>query len=122
MIQLMQALFSTMRFEPQPKLRDSSTRPAVVETESAPPVTSEQTSEENTRSMNTLGVGGELKKLEEVFGPFKTGLCINVTLRDLLQIIPRKRRRSDAYRGLQKALSEMGVELTIKSQKDGKQI
>ncbi len=51
-------------------------------------------------------------------GELKTGLCINVTLAELLAITPRKRRRIDAYNSLVKYLKdELGVELTITSKK-----
>ena len=49
--------------------------------------------------------------------PLENGTCIDITLQDLLQIIPKKRRRIDAYRGLVSRLSRMGVTLTINSQK-----
>lgn len=47
-----------------------------------------------------------------------TGLCINLTLQDALSIMPRERRRIDAYRGLQSFLkSKLGIILSITSQK-----
>ena len=59
----------------------------------------------------------EIKRLEDEFGPFSSGMCITVELQKLLEICVRKRRRKDAYRGLQKELSNMGVTLNIKSRK-----
>ena len=59
----------------------------------------------------------EIKKLEDEYGPFASGMCITVELQKLLEICVRKRRRKDAYRGLQKELSNMGVTLNIKSRK-----
>ena len=59
----------------------------------------------------------EIKKLEDEYGPFVKGMCITVELQKLLEICVRKRRRKDAYRGLQKELSNMGVTLNIKSRK-----
>ena len=59
----------------------------------------------------------EIKKLEAEYGPFANGMCITVELKKLLEICPRRRRRKDAYRNLQKTLDEMGVTLIIKSQK-----
>lgn len=47
----------------------------------------------------------------------ENGTCIEIALQDLLQIIPKKRRRVDAYRGLVSRLNRMGVTLTINSQK-----
>ena len=59
----------------------------------------------------------EIKRLEAEYGPFANGMCITVELKKLLEICPRRRRRKDAYRYLQKTLDEMGVTLIIKSQK-----
>lgn len=63
----------------------------------------------------------DIHRLEDALNdgrPFEKGSCIDITLQELLQIIPRKRRRIDAYRGLQRALSERrGVTLRIKSNK-----
>jgi len=124
MIQLLQALFSTMRFEQQPKRQDKCTRPVVVmevvkhETESASPeVTSEIQSKTNTCSRTKLDISGDIKRLEEVFfdgHPMKSGFIIETTLQELLQVCPRERRRKDAYKSLINALSKMGVELIFK--------
>lgn len=49
---------------------------------------------------------------------FSTGLCIEVTLKELLEICPRERKRTDAYHGLASYLSkELGIKLLITSQK-----
>ena len=66
---------------------------------------------------------GEIKRLEDALNegrPLDNGRCIEITLQDLLQIIPRKRRRIDAYRGLVSRVKKMGVTLTINSQKSRK--
>jgi hypothetical protein len=61
---------------------------------------------------------GDIHRLEAALGhPLENGTCIDFKLQDLLQIIPRKRRRIDAYRGLVSKLNKMGVTLTINSQK-----
>ena len=66
----------------------------------------------------------DIKRLEEAFSngqPLESGMEINVTLQELLRIVPRNRPRKDAYKHLQRVLKdEMGVILTIKSRKDGK--
>lgn len=66
----------------------------------------------------------DIKRLEEAFSngqPLESGMEINVTLQELLRIVPRNRPRKDAYKHLQRVLNdEMGVILTIKSRKDGK--
>ena len=46
----------------------------------------------------------------------RSGLCIEIELSELLEILPRERRRKDAYDKLAKFLAEeMNVQLTIKS-------
>lgn len=65
----------------------------------------------------------DIHRLEDALNegrPLDNGRCINITLQDLLQIIPKKRRRIDAYRGLVSRLDKMGVTLTINSQKSRK--
>ena len=62
----------------------------------------------------------DIHRLEDALNdghPLDNGRCIEITLQNLLQIIPRKRRRIDAYRGLVGRLKKMGVTLTINSQK-----
>ena len=47
-----------------------------------------------------------------------TGLSISLTLKEALEIMPRNRRRVDAYDGLKNYLKKQyGITLTIKSQK-----
>lgn len=49
---------------------------------------------------------------------FKSELTIEVTLAELLDVVPRKRRRTDAYDALRKYLKdECEITLTIKSSK-----
>ena len=49
---------------------------------------------------------------------FKSGLTIEVTLAELLNVVPRNRRRTDAYDSLSKYLkSELDITLTIKTSK-----
>lgn len=66
----------------------------------------------------------DIKRLEEAFSngqPLESGQEINVTLQELLRIVPRNRPRKDSYKHLQRVLKDdMGVILTIKSRKDGK--
>ena len=46
----------------------------------------------------------------------RSGLCIEIELSELLEVLPRERRRKDAYDRLVKFLAEeMNVQLTIKS-------
>lgn len=123
MIQLLQALFSTMRFESQPKWQENSTRPAAdvvkIEDESASPKTSCDIPSKRTRNSKTKhDIDGDIKRLEEVFfggHPMQSGFIIETTLHDLLAVCPRERRRKDAYKSLINALGKMGVELIIKT-------
>ena len=66
-------------------------------------------------------ITADIKRLEEAFSngqPLESGQEINVTLQELLRIVPRNRPRKDAYKHLQRVLKDdMGVILTIKSQK-----
>ena len=61
----------------------------------------------------------DIETLRDMYGEnFKTGLCIDLTLKEALEIIPRERARADAYIGLISFLKgKMGITLTIKSQK-----
>ena len=61
----------------------------------------------------------DIDTLREMYGEsFKTGLCINLTLKQALEIMPRERARVDAYTGLISFLKgKMGITLNIKSQK-----
>ena len=50
----------------------------------------------------------------------KSGLCIEIELSELLEILPRERRRKDAYDKLVKFLAEeMNIKLNIKSRNYG---
>ena len=61
----------------------------------------------------------DIKALRDMYGEnFKTGLCINLTLKQALGIIPRERARIDAYTGLISFLKgKMGITMNITSQK-----
>ncbi len=61
----------------------------------------------------------DIEALREKYGDsFSTRFSIEVTLKELLEICPRERKRTDAYTGLVSYLSkELGIKLTIKSQK-----
>lgn len=61
----------------------------------------------------------DITALREKFGnSFITGLCIRITLKEALEIMPRNRKRVDAYDGLTRYLQEeYGITLTIYSQK-----
>lgn len=61
----------------------------------------------------------DIEALQSKYGDaFKTGLCIRISLKEILELCPRERRRIDAYRGLASYLKKnWGIELKITSQK-----
>lgn len=62
----------------------------------------------------------DITALREYIGAekFKSGLTIEVSLAELLGIVPRNRKRTDAYDSLAKYLkSELDITLTIKTSK-----
>lgn len=61
----------------------------------------------------------DIEALERYIGhPLETGLCIKVDLAELLTVIPRERKRADAYNTLVQFLkNEYGIELIINSKK-----
>ena len=59
----------------------------------------------------------DIKALETYIGrKLESGLCIKVGLSELLTVIPRERKRTDAYKTLVQYLkNEFGIELIINS-------
>ena len=114
MIQLLQALFSTMQetvLQPMTDFRRLCLEAEENKEKDAAP------GDMDDGQQPVDPYTDEIKKLEAEYGPFANGMCITVELKKLLEICPRRRRRKDAYRDLQKTLDEMGVTLIIKSQK-----
>ena len=74
---------------------------------------------EKTGSKHNEKYEQDITALKEKFGnSFITGLCIKITLKEALDMMPRNRKRVDAYDGLTKYLqNEFGITLTIYSQK-----
>ena len=62
---------------------------------------------------------GDIEALENYIGrKLESGLCIKVDLSELLTVIPRDRKRTDAYNTLVKFLKdEFGIDLIINSKK-----
>ncbi len=114
MIQLLQALFSTMPETTQQPMTDF--RRLCLEAEKKNEFNAAPGDMDDGQQPSDP-YADEIKKLEAEYGPFANGMCITVELKKLLEICPRRRRRKDAYRNLQKTLDEMGVTLKIKSQK-----
>ena len=114
MIQLLQALFSVMPETAQQPMNDF--RRLCLEAEENKELDAAPSNMDDGHEPSDP-YADEIKKLEAEYGPFANGMCITVELKKLLEICPRRRRRKDAYRNLQKTLDEMGVTLKIKSQK-----
>ena len=114
MIQLMQALFSTMPETAQQPMTDF--RRSCLEAEEKNELDAAPDDMDGGQQPGDP-YADEIKRLEAEYGPFANGMSITVELKKLLEICPRRRRRKDAYRNLQKTLDEMGVTLKIKSQK-----
>ena len=114
MIQLLQALFSTMPETVQQPV--TSFRRLCLEAEE---------NKEKDAAPDDMDDGqqpgdpyaGEIKRLGTEFGPLIEGQHLTVQLQDLLALVPRARRRIDAYNGLAKELAKRGVSLTIISRK-----
>lgn len=76
-----------------------------------------------TNKVNTVIVPDKFKRdieaLETYIGrKLESGLCIKVDLSELLTVIPRDRKRTDAYNTLVKFLKdEFGITLAINSKK-----
>lgn len=76
-----------------------------------------------TNKENTVIVPDKFKRdieaLETYIGrKLESGLCIKVDLSELLTVIPRDRKRTDAYNTLVKFLKdEFGIDLIINSKK-----
>ena len=115
MMQLLQAMFSTMAGAWHgPSTMD--VRAAIHEAQEGKSINSAPSARDDVQPEDPYA--GDIHRLEAALGhPLENGACIEFKLQDLLQIIPRKRRRIDAYRGLVGRLNKMGVKLTINSQK-----
>ena len=114
MIQLMQALFSTMPETAQQPMTDF--RRSCLEAEEKNELDAAP-SDMDDRLQPGDPYADEIKRLEAEYGPLIEGHHLTVQLQDLLAIIPRARRRITAYNGLVKGLANRGVTLIIKSRK-----
>ena len=113
-VELMQALFSTMQETVQQPMIDI--RRSCLEAKRKNELDAAPRDMDDGQQPGDP-YADEIKRLEAEYGPFANGMSITVELKKLLEICPRRRRRKDAYRNLQKTLDEMGVTLIIKSQK-----
>ncbi len=112
MIQLLQAMFSS--------IADTLHGPTVDVRAAIPEAQKEKSVNSAPSVKGDDPYADDIHRLEDALNggrPLDNGRCIEITLQDLLQIIPKKRRRIDAYRGLVSRLNRMGVTLRINSQK-----
>jgi hypothetical protein len=113
MIQLMQALFSSMTEtvqQPMTDFRRLCLEAEKNELDAAPFVEGHDGQPESQYT-------GDIEKFEAKYGPLTEGMSITVQLKDLLSLIPKKRRRISAYRGLAQELANRGITLKIISRK-----
>ena len=114
MIQLLQALFSTMPETAQQPMTDF--RRLCLEAEEKKELNAVPADMDDGQQPDDP-YAGDIKRLGTKYGPLIEGQHLTVQLQDLLAIIPRARRRITAYNGLVKELANRGVTLTIKSRK-----
>jgi hypothetical protein len=114
MIQLMQALFSVMPETAQQPMTDF--RKLCLEAEEKNELDAAPNNMDDGQQPGDP-YAGDIKRLGTEYGPLIEGQHLTVQLQDLLVLLPRARRRIDAYNGLVKELANRGVTLTIKSRK-----
>ena len=114
MIQLMQALFSTMTETVQQPMTDF--RRLCLEAEGKSEMNAAPADMDDGQQPDNP-FASEIMRLEDKYGPLMEGQHLTIQLQDLLVLIPRARKRIDAYKGLIKELANRGVTLTIKSRK-----
>ena len=114
MIQLMQALFSTMQETVQQPM--TNFHRLCLEAEGKSEFNAAPDDMDDGQQPGDP-YAGEIKRLGTEYGPLIEGQHLTVQLQDLLALVPRARRRIDAYNGLVKELANRGVTLTIKSRK-----
>ena len=113
-VELMQALFSTMQGTTQQPMTDYR-RFCLEAEEKSEPNAAPVDMDDGQQLENPYA--SEIKRLEAEYGPLMEGQHLTIQLQDLLVLLPRARKRVDAYNGLAKELANRGVTLTIKSRK-----
>ena len=114
-VELMQALFSTMQGTVQQPITNFLR--LCLEAEENNELDAAPVVEVDDVQQPENPYAGEIKRLEDEYGPLMEGQHLTIQLQDLLVLIPRARKRIDAYKGLVKELANRGVTLTIKSRK-----
>ena len=115
MMRLLQAMFSSLTTTwDGPSTMD--VRAAIHEAQEGKSINSAPSARDDGQPEDPYA--DDIHRLEAALGhPLEKGDCIDFKLQDLLQIIERRRRRVDAFRGLVSRLRTMGVTLTITSNK-----
>lgn len=73
----------------------------------------EKAVDKTVASLNVLPYEKDIQALVRKYGELKSGMSIEMTLHEALQIMPRKRHKADAYKGVQSQLNRMGVKFSI---------
>ena len=105
--ELCQALFSTISEDEAKRQVDICANPPVAQCDQSAP---------SPKTVQKIDLEEDIKRLEDALYngyPLQEGFCIEISLKEILKICPRKRHRRDAYKSLQKKLSSMGVTLII---------
>lgn len=90
--------------------RQASTTSDVIENSGTPHISGSEKYEKDIESLRV-----------KYGDSFQTGLCIEISLKEILELCPRDRHRKDAYHGLVSFLkNKRGITLNIKSQKTKK--
>ena len=88
------------------------TRDAVEEQQDITPVSPVQ--ETATSTVKLRYTDPEIQIVAGRYGELVAGKVIETTLTELQEILPRPRKRADAYQSLSRRLAAMGVTLVIK--------
>ena len=88
---------------------------AEINADLAAPLVKEQAAETKISPASIQSqYANDIRILEEKYGKLEKDLVINLTLHEALELLPRKRRRSDAYQGLKSELKRLyGVTLNV---------
>ena len=80
----------------------------------------DETKEEPAAILESKYDDPEIAIVDKYFGPLAEGIVIEASLSDMLQILPRQRHKSDAYKGLVGRLKALGVQLKVASKYQSK--
>ena len=93
-------------------VENNKTEQKRITTKANPPNKPQKKKEDNSDKYKK-----DVEVLEKRFGTLNPGMNLILTLQEILQLLPRNRKRSDTYTGLVKHLQSRGVTLTINSLK-----